>query len=121
MTDVTGFGLAGHLLGICEASGCGAEIALSRLPLLPGAEDLATAGHGSSLLPQNIAACAGRMTAPPGPRAEILHDPQTAGGLLAAVPAHLAEAVLADLETAGLPAVAIGEMVAGAPFLRVSP
>lgn len=121
MTDVTGFGLAGHLLGICEASGCGAEIAASRLPLLPGAEALATAGHGSSLLAQNIAACAGRMTAPPGPRTEILHDPQTAGGLLAAVPAHLAEAVLADLETAGVPAVAIGEIVAGPPFLRVTP
>ncbi|MGD9919139.1 MAG: selenide, water dikinase SelD [Paenirhodobacter sp.] len=120
MTDVTGFGLAGHLLTLCSASGCGAEIALTRLPLLPGAEALAAAGHGSSLLPQNIAACAGRVTAPPGARAELLYDPQTAGGLLAAVPAERDAETLAALQAAGVPAVKIGAMVAGAPLLRVS-
>ncbi|MDD8023620.1 MAG: selenide, water dikinase SelD, partial [Paracoccaceae bacterium] len=120
MTDVTGFGLAGHLLGICAASGVGATLRLADLPILPGAEDLAVAGHGSSLLPANIAACAGRVTAPPGPRTELLYDPQTAGGLLAAVPADQAEAALAALRDAGAPAVRIGRLVAGAPMLRVS-
>lgn len=120
MTDVTGFGLAGHLLGICAASGVGATLRLADLPLLPGAEDLAAAGHGSSLLPANIAACAGRITAPPGPRTELLYDPQTAGGLLAAVPEAQADAVLSALRAAGAPAARIGTLVAGAPMLRVS-
>ncbi len=120
MTDVTGFGLAGHLLGICAASGVGATLQLADLPLLPGAEDLAAAGHGSSLLPANIAACAGRITAPPGPRTELLYDPQTAGGLLAAVPEGQADAVLSALRAAGAPAARIGTLVAGAPMLRVS-
>jgi len=120
MTDVTGFGLAGHLLGICAAAGVGATLRLADLPLLPGAEDLAAAGHGSSLLPANIAACAWRITAPPGPRTELLYDPQTAGGLLAAVPAGQADAVLSALRAAGAPAARIGTLVAGAPMLRVS-
>ncbi len=91
MTDVTGFGLAGHLANICDASDVGAEIALADLPLLRGAEALAAAGIRSSLWPQNRAALAGRITAPETPRAALLFDPQTAGGLLAAIPdAHVA-------------------------------
>jgi selenide,water dikinase len=62
MTDVTGFGLAGHLLEICEASNTGATLRLADLPLLPAAEALAEAGEASSLAPQNRAACLGRIT-----------------------------------------------------------
>lgn len=119
MTDVTGFGLAGHLINLCEASGTAAEIDLAAVPVLPGAEDLAAAGQHSSLLPQNIAALAGRIFAPDSPRAALLYDPQTAGGLLAALPAERAEAALAALQAAGIPAARIGRITAGAPFLNV--
>ncbi len=88
MTDVTGFGLAGHLQNICKASGVGAEIDLSAIPLLPGAEALSAQGIRSSLFAQNQAAA--RVMGAQGPRADLLHDPQTAGGLLAAVPASAA-------------------------------
>ncbi|KAB2542292.1 selenophosphate synthase [Salipiger aestuarii] len=84
MTDVTGFGLAGHLHGILTASGVGARLVLDAVPLLAGAEALAAQGVRSTLYPQNLAAIPG--LAPDSPRAELLCDPQTAGGLLAAIP-----------------------------------
>lgn len=118
MTDVTGFGLAGHLLGLCRAAGCGAELHLGDLPLLPGAEALAAAGESSSLAAANRDACAGALTAPPGPRGDLLHDPQTCGGLLAAVPPDRAEDVLAALRVAGVPAARIGRAIAGTPAIR---
>jgi selenide,water dikinase len=119
MTDVTGFGLAGHLMGILEASNLGARLNLAAVPLLPGALALAEAGHSSSLLPANLAALAGRMTAPPGPHAALLADPQTAGGLLAAVPADAAERILRALRDCGAEAAIIGALAAGTPHLTV--
>lgn len=110
MTDVTGFGLAGHLLELCDASGTGATLHLADLPLLPAAEALAAAGEASSLAPHNRAACLGRITgALSSPRAALLFDPQTCGGLLAAVPAKAAPALLATLPDAR----AIGEITTG--------
>ena len=82
LTDVTGFGLAGHVQGICAQSNVSAQIWLDRVPILKGALDLAHAGVRSSLYPDNrglIGEC------PETARAEVLFDPQTAGGLLAAV------------------------------------
>ncbi len=64
MTDVTGFGLAGHLLAICRASGCGAEIDLDAVPLYAGAEALAAAGHRSTLYAANRRRRAGRGRRP---------------------------------------------------------
>ena len=118
MTDVTGFGLAGHLVGMLEASDVAARICLAAVPVLPGAEALAAAGHGSTLLPMNRAA-AGRMVFTRGPRADLLFDPQTAGGLLAAVPGGQAETLLAALHAAGEPAAIIGHIEPGAPCLIV--
>ncbi len=54
MTDVTGFGLAGHLTAVCRASGVAAEISLEAVPVYDGAEDLAAAGHVSSLHGANV-------------------------------------------------------------------
>lgn len=119
MTDVTGFGLAGHLLEMLDASHTAATIRLPDIPLMQGAEALARAGQGSSLLPANLAAVSWRMTAPPGPRTDLLSDPQTAGGLLAAVSSSQAADLLTALQAAGHEAAIIGQVTEGAPHLTV--
>lgn len=106
MTDVTGFGLAGHLANLCAASGVGAEVVLADVPLLPGALALAARGVRSSIFPANRAILPG---APGGPRADLLFDPQTGGGLLAAVAGDGA-AELAALRKAGHDAARIGRI-----------
>ena len=119
MTDVSGFGLAGHLLEILEGSGAAATLRLGDIPLLPGALALAAAGHASSLQPANLAAVSWRISAPDDPRMALLTDPQTCGGLLAAVPAARAEALVKALRAAGHEAWVIGEVTVGAPHLSV--
>jgi selenide, water dikinase len=91
MTDVTGFGLAGHLDEMLRAGEVAADLELAAVPLMAGAEALAAAGIASTIAPANRAALIGRIEAPKTPRAALLFDPQTAGGLLAAVPADAAE------------------------------
>lgn len=83
MTDVTGFGLLGHLLGICEASKLGAELRLDAIPYLPGAAALSAQRVRSSLFAENAAQLPEIST---GGVQDLLFDPQTAGGLLAALP-----------------------------------
>ena len=119
MTDVTGFGLAGHLLEILAASGTAARLTLSAIPVMPGAEALAAAGHASSLAPANRAATNWRMTFAESARAALLFDPQTAGGLLAAVPADAVPALCGALARAGETAALIGHVTAGQPHLTV--
>lgn len=119
MTDVTGFGLAGHLLAICAASGLGAEIRLDAVPVLEGAPDLAARGVRSTLHPSNMAAARPRMTLPDVPAADLLFDPQTAGGLLAAVPAAAAPALMDVLRGQGLAPAEIGTLIAGPAVLQV--
>lgn len=119
MTDVTGFGLAGHLLEMLQASGCGATLTLADIPFMPGAAALAAAGIASTLAPDNRAAVSWQMDVTDTPHAALLYDPQTAGGLLAAVPATQAERVLSALLAAGEQAAAIGHIVAGDVRVRV--
>ena len=121
MTDVTGFGLAGHLLEMLDASATAANLRLADIPLMPGVLELAKSGHGSSLAPANAAATSWRMTAPDDPRMELLDDPQTAGGLLAAVPADMAKDLIAALHLKGHQAAIIGEVTKGTPHLTVLP
>ena len=118
MTDVTGFGLAGHLLGMLEASGVAATIDLDAIPVLQGAETLAAAGHGSTLLPANRLAAA-RMTLTASPRSDLLFDPQTAGGLLACVPLESLDAVSRRMAEADEAFAVIGKITKGTPFLTV--
>nr|WP_102108534.1 selenide, water dikinase SelD [Kandeliimicrobium roseum] len=118
MTDVTGFGLAGHLMGILRASGCAAELVLDDMPLMDGAAELARQGVRSTLHPQNRG-LASAMTLPDRAEAELLFDPQTAGGLLAAVPEEAVEGLLERLRQEGYAAVRIGRIVEGAPFIAV--
>lgn len=104
LTDVTGFGLLGHLLEMVRASGVGAEIELGALPTLPGALIALQQGLTSSLAPENAAAAAfirDRDAISPSPLYSLLFDPQTAGGLLASVPLHRTEACLSALQAAG--------------------
>ncbi|WP_092367231.1 selenide, water dikinase SelD [Cribrihabitans marinus] len=115
MTDVTGFGLAGHLDGICAASSCGAELDLDAVPVMAGAMELAEAGLRSTIFAEN------RRLAPElpqGGKADLLFDPQTAGGLLAAVAAEAAPQLLRDLRAEGYDAARIGRMTAR-PGLRL--
>ena len=120
MTDVTGFGLAGHLLGICEASSCGAQLDLDAIPLLAGAEILAEQGVRSTLYPDNFRVAAQMdIPEPESGRAALLFDPQTAGGLLAAVNAETADEKVTQLQDAGYQAQRIGFLVVGDPFIHV--
>jgi selenide,water dikinase len=119
MTDVTGFGLAGHLQEICRASGCGAQIDLAAIPLYPGALALAEAGHRSSLMPSNAAAAP--VAGAQGVRATLLHDPQTAGGLLAAVAPDGAQDLVRALSDLGEQAAIIGYLCDGPPMVRLAP
>ncbi|MCB2117423.1 MAG: selenide, water dikinase SelD [Rhodobacteraceae bacterium] len=118
MTDVTGFGLAGHLMAMLDASGTAARLSLAHVPVLRGAAALAAEGHGSTLLPANRAVMA-RMFLSEGPRADLLFDPQTAGGLLAAVPPDGALDLVHRLRATGTAAAIIGEVTEGPPFLTV--
>jgi selenide,water dikinase len=119
MTDVTGFGLAGHLLEMLEGAGLGATLQLDAVPVLNGAEELAAMGIASSIAPANRALCLGRIAAPNTPRAALLYDPQTAGGLLATVPAAQAQRLLDALVAASETAAIIGHVGAGPVMLRV--
>jgi selenide,water dikinase len=115
-TDVTGFGLIGHLTEMAKASGVDAALALGALPLLDGVRETLAAGIFSSLQPQNVRlrrAIRGLDTVARDPLYPVLFDPQTAGGLLASVPAAQAEACVAELRAAGYAeAVAIGRVEA---------
>ncbi len=111
LTDVTGFGLGGHLGEMLEASGCGAVIDLDAVPAYAGARELLVQGQKSSLHDLNRTAAPIDGLIPP--EAEILYDPQTAGGFLAAVPQDDVPALMAALQGAGAQPAVIGECVAG--------
>lgn len=112
MTDVTGFGLAGHLMAICRASGVAAEVDLAAVPTYAGAEALAAAGHRSTIYQSNVDAAP--VFGAESAKAALLHDPQTAGGMLAAVDAGTAKALVARLQAQGHQAAVIGRVVEGA-------
>lgn len=101
-TDISGFGLAGHLIEMVQASGVTASLVLDAVPLYAGASELAGQGMASSLLPENLKLGA---TIPSDgverSRFDLLFDPQTAGGLLAGVPAEHAAACLNALRADG--------------------
>ena len=109
-TDLTGFGLLGHLVEMIRPSGVDVELDLAALPVLEGAEETANAGILSSLQPANVRlrrALRNQEEMTTHPRYRLLFDPQTAGGLLASVPAASAEACVARLHAAGYPHTAI--------------
>ncbi len=113
VTDITGFGLIGHLLEMLRTSEKSCQLDVETIPLLPGASALSTKGIVSSLFSKNER-MSSNLDQPDQWRSldiyPLLFDPQTSGGLLAGVPASKAEACLAKLHTSGFPAAAlIGE------------
>ncbi|MEX2449307.1 MAG: selenide, water dikinase SelD, partial [Rhodospirillales bacterium] len=109
-TDVTGFGLLGHLVEMTKASGTDAVIDLARVPLMEGAEETVQAGIFSSLQPQNVRlrrAIKNGSDFPDDPHVALLFDPQTAGGLLAGVPEDRAAACVAALNKLGYASAAV--------------
>ena len=114
-TDLTGFGLLGHLVEMTRPSEVDAEIDLAALPVLEGAEETAAAGILSSLQPANVRlrrALRNQADMVRHPRYPLIFDPQTAGGLLASVPPERAEACLAKLRELGYRhAAAIGRVL----------
>ncbi|WP_216906441.1 selenide, water dikinase SelD [Synechococcus sp. CCY 0621] len=112
-TDITGFGLLGHLGEMLAASGAGVAVELeaAAIPAYDGALELLERGYASTLAPANAAALAllegpVRLAASAA-LAGLLIDPQTCGPLLAALPAAAAPAVLAALPAAGFGAAAV--------------
>ena len=103
-TDLTGFGLLGHLVEMTKPSGVDAELWLHALPIMDGAEECVAAGITSSLAPANVRlrrALRNQAGFVNHPRYALLFDPQTAGGLLASVPADRVEGCVAALREAG--------------------
>ena len=109
MTDVTGFGLAGHAVAIARASGLSVRLDLDAVPVFAGAEDLASKGIRSSIWQANRDAVTADL--PESPRATLLFDPQTAGGLLATLPRDKAQDVRRALLDMGHQTEIIGEMI----------
>ncbi len=108
-TDLTGFGLLGHLVEMTRPSGVDAEIELDCLPVLAGARETAAAGILSSLQPANLRlrrALKNQAAALKHPNYPLLFDPQTAGGLLASIPAETADSCIAELRRLGYPQAA---------------
>jgi selenide,water dikinase len=115
-TDVTGFGLLGHGLEMARASGARLVFDAAAIPALPGALELAAAGVETGGAGHNRRFTAPALEVAPGvapPLVALAHDPQTSGGLLAAVPLGALPAVEAGLAAAGVPAWRIGRVEAG--------
>lgn len=109
-TDVTGFGLLGHLIEMTRAAGVDAELCIDDVPILAGAVETVAAGILSSLQPQNLRlrrAVRDLERVSRRPRFPLLFDPQTAGGLLAGVPAAQAESCVHALKRSGYSETAV--------------
>jgi selenide,water dikinase len=122
MTDVTGFGLAGHLLEICRGSKLAANVEFDQLPLIAEAAQHVQAGIATGASGRNWS-CYGKEVSIGGAewRQKMITDPQTSGGLLVACAPEVAADVLAAFRADGFDAAAvIGRLAAGAPGLTVS-
>lgn len=123
-TDVTGFGFSGHALGMARASGVELRILRSALPILSEALDLHRSGIAVSQCASNRANAGDDLVIESSmdeSEADLLHDPQTSGGLLVALPQNEADALVTELRAGAYPdAARIGDVRAGGrPLLRI--
>ena len=123
MTDVTGFGLLGHLLEMCRGSGIGAMIDFSQLPLHAGVLDLAANGFVTGASRRNFDAYGDQVTLAASigdAERALLTDPQTSGGLLVACAPEIVHDVLDVFRHEGFAsATKIGRFRSGAPRIEV--
>ena len=123
MTDVTGFGLAGHLLEICRGSGLAAEVELGALPVMASAREWLEQGVATGASERNWSAYGAEVELPAGAPdwvGKLVTDPQTSGGLLVACAPGDAQRVLQTFEAEGFDqARVIGRLAGGAPRVRI--
>jgi len=123
MTDVTGFGLLGHLLEVCRASGVAAEVDSAQVPLLPQALELLQRGCVTGASARNWASYGAEVRFAErlaGHWQPLLTDPQTSGGLLVSCAPEAVNAVLACFHDAGFgQAAVVGRLGEGAPGVSV--
>ncbi len=122
-TDVTGFSLMGHLTQMMRASGTTAQINAEKVPLLPGALELARRGIGPGGTGRNKAHFGGHVSLPSAldpALGELLFDPQTSGGLLLSVAGDKIEALRSALAASGVAAFVVGSVAAsGGSYVEV--
>ncbi|AZP11004.1 selenide, water dikinase SelD [Undibacterium parvum] len=124
MTDVTGFGLLGHLLEVCRGAQVGARLNMSTIPLLPQVAQLAEAGYITGASARNWEAYGKdvKLNGVSAVQQALLSDPQTSGGLLVACDAGSVERVLEIFRSGDfLDASVIGDIVAGTSIVEVNP
>ncbi|MFT3758214.1 selenide, water dikinase SelD [Thauera sp.] len=123
VTDVTGFGLAGHLLEMCRGGKLGAEVRIDQLPVIDEAAALVRDGIATGALTRNWASYGSGVRLPenaPEWQCKLVTDPQTSGGLLIACDESILDAVQAAITAAqGEPGTVIGRMVAGEAAVTV--
>jgi len=123
VTDVTGFGLAGHLLEMCRGGKLGAEVCFDALPIIDEAAALVRDGIATGASTRNWASYGNEVRLPadaPEWQRKLVTDPQTSGGLLIACTEEALDAVQAAIaETQGSAGAVIGRMCAGEPLLRI--
>lgn len=124
LTDVTGFGLLGHLLEMCRGSALHAELHFDRIPVLSEALSLAQQGYGPGAIDRNLESYGHEVNFAAHMedwQRRLLADAQTSGGLLAAVAADAVEEVLSCFQRAGFgQATVIGTLQKGEPSISVS-
>jgi selenide,water dikinase len=117
-TDITGFGLVGHAAAMARASGVSIAIDTSRLPLLPDVTAIAAQNRsgGMGTNREHFASMVTAVGVDPA-AVDLCYDPQTSGGLLAAVDPASADAIAAALADAGVPTALVGDVRTGAPHI----
>ncbi len=120
LTDVTGFGLIGHLIEMCEGSGLSAEIEYSKVPLLPGVKDLAAKFVYADNTMRNWKAYESNVQGIGSESLLTLCDPQTSGGLLVAVAPGHEQDFISLAQANGLQLSSIGRvMEAGSKLINI--
>jgi selenide, water dikinase len=123
LTDVTGFGLAGHLLEICRGSQLAAQVRFDALPVIPEAIEWARQGIATGASERNWSGYGAEVALPPDFadwKRKLLSDPQTSGGLLVACAAEVESEVRALFRGEGFDAPVIGRLLAGAPRITIT-
>ena len=125
LTDVTGFGLLGHLLELCRGAGLEAHVRAAALPLIAAALPFARQGIGPGAIGRNLASCGDAVQFDDAVEdwlRSLMADAQTSGGLLVACAPEAVDAVLATFREGGFDeAAVIGRMARGVPRVYVSP